>query len=151
MVFSSVSFLFFFLPLVLTLYFAVPFKYKNTILLIFSLLFYAWGEPRYIVLMIISILMNYGFGIWIDQTENHAKKRTTILSLAIVVNIGLLGFFKYANFFVDVVNQALQTNIHVTHVPLPLGISFYTFHALSYLIDVYRKTERAQRKLFNLS
>ncbi|MDF2683014.1 MAG: peptidoglycan O-acetyltransferase [Brevibacillus sp.] len=151
MVFSSISFLFFFLPLVLTLYFAVPFKYKNTILFIFSLIFYAWGEPRYIVLMILSILMNYGFGIWIDQVENHAKKRATILSLAIVVNIGLLGFFKYANFFVEVVNQALQTDIHVTPVPLPLGISFYTFHALSYLIDVYRKTERAQRNLFNLS
>ncbi|USG64614.1 MBOAT family protein [Brevibacillus ruminantium] len=151
MVFSSVSFLFFFLPLVFAFYFAVPFAYKNSILLIFSLLFYAWGEPRYIVLMILSIILNYGFGIWIDQAENHRKKRTAILTLAIAVNIGLLGFFKYANFLVDVVNQVLQTDFYVTPVPLPLGISFYTFHALSYVIDVYRKTEKAQRNLFNLS
>ena len=151
MVFSSISFLFFFLPLVFAFYFAVPFRYKNAVLLIFSLLFYAWGEPRYIVLMIVSIIMNYGFGIWIDRANEHLKKKKTVLTLAIFANIGLLGFFKYANFFVDVVNQALQTNIHVTPVPLPLGISFYTFHALSYLIDVYRKVEKAQRNLFNLS
>ncbi|MET3291085.1 UNVERIFIED_CONTAM: alginate O-acetyltransferase complex protein AlgI [Brevibacillus sp. OAP136] len=151
MVFSSVSFLFFFLPLVLACYFAVPFRFKNTILLIFSLLFYAWGEPRYVVLMVLSILMNYGFGRWIDQAEHPEKKRPAILTFAIIVNIGLLSFFKYANFFTDVVNQALQTNFHVALVPLPLGISFYTFHALSYLIDVYRKVEKAQRNLFNLA
>lgn len=151
MVFSSVIFLFFFLPLVLALYFSVPFKYKNTILLIFSLVFYAWGEPRYVVLMILSIIMNYGFGIWIDKTDDHDKKRKSLLTLAIVVNVGLLGVFKYADFFVDLVNSALQTNVQLANVPLPLGISFYTFHALSYLIDVYRKRERAQRNLFSLS
>lgn len=151
MVFSSVLFLFFFLPLVLTLYFSVPFKYKNTILLIFSLVFYAWGEPRYVVLMILSILMNYGYGIWIDKTQHREKKKVSILTLAIVMNIGLLGFFKYANFFVDVMNSVLQTNLHLKPVPLPIGISFYTFHALSYLIDVYRKKEKAQRNLFRLS
>ncbi|BBI34015.1 MBOAT family O-acyltransferase [Cohnella abietis] len=151
MVFSSVIFLFFFLPLVLTLYFAVPFKWKNAILLTFSLVFYAWGEPRYVVLMLLSIIMNYGYGIWIDKTENNEKKRVSILTLAIVVNIGLLGFFKYANFFVDAMNSVLQTNFHLEPVPLPIGISFYTFHALSYLIDVYRKREKAQRNLFSLS
>lgn len=117
----------------------------------FSLLFYAWGEPRYIVLMLLSIVMNYGFGIWIDRADKQQKKRTAALTLAIVINIALLGFFKYANFFVDVANQVLQTNMQMTSVPLPLGISFYTFHALSYLIDVYRKVEKAQRNLFNLS
>ncbi|MGG1445283.1 MBOAT family O-acyltransferase [Brevibacillus laterosporus] len=151
MVFSSVIFLFFFLPLVLMLYFTVPFKLKNTILLLFSLVFYAWGEPRYVVLMILSILINYGYGIWIDKSGNHEKKRVWILTFAIVVNIGLLGYFKYANFFVDVINAALQTNLHLDPVPLPIGISFYTFHALSYLIDIYRKKERAQRNLFSLS
>lgn len=151
MVFSSVIFLFFFLPLVLTLYFSVPFKFKNTILLIFSLVFYAWGEPRYVVLMLLSILINYGYGIWIDTTENNEKKRVSILTFAIIVNIGILGFFKYANFFVDIMNAALQTNFHLKSIPLPIGISFYTFHALSYLIDVYRKREKAQRNLFSLA
>ncbi|MFC4779257.1 MBOAT family O-acyltransferase [Paenibacillus sp. GCM10023252] len=151
MVFSSVIFLFFFLPLVLTLYFAVPFKYKNTILLIFSLVFYAWGEPRYVILMLLSIIMNYGYGIWIDRTDTHPNQRVAILTFAIVVNIGLLGFFKYANFLVDAINSALHTSFHLNPVPLPIGISFYTFHALSYLIDVYRKKEKAQRNLFSLS
>ncbi|QTH43127.1 MBOAT family protein [Cohnella sp. LGH] len=152
MVFSSILFLFCFLPLVLALYFAVPSKYKNTLLLIFSLIFYAWGEPRYVVLMLLSILLNYGFGIGIDNAgDNRGKKRVAILTMAIVVNIGLLGFFKYANFFVDLLNSALQTNIHLQPVPLLLGISFYTFHVLSYLIDVYRKKEQAQRNLFDLA
>lgn len=111
MVFSSVIFLFFFLPLVLTLYFAVPFKFKNIILLIFSLVFYAWGEPRYVALMIVSILINYGYGIWIDRVEHNEKKRIYILTFAIVVNIGLLGFFKYANFVVDVINSSLHTDM----------------------------------------
>ena len=151
MVFSSVIFLFFFLPLVLALYFVVPFKFKNMILLLFSLVFYAWGEPRYVLLMIISILINYGYGIWIDRAEQNEKKRVSILTFAIVVNIGLLGFFKYANFVVDSINSVLHTSLQLQHVPLPIGISFYTFHALSYLIDVYRKKENAQRNLFKLS
>ncbi|WP_372635463.1 MBOAT family protein [Cohnella sp.] len=150
MVFSSVSFIFFFLPLVLALYFAVPFKLKNTILLLFSLVFYAWGEPRYVLLMIVSILLNYGYGIWLDRSQRD-KNKAFVLSFAIVMNIGLLGFFKYANFTVDFVNSALKTNLELQPIPLPIGISFYTFHALSYLIDVYRKKEEAQRNLFKLS
>ncbi|MFC4304004.1 MBOAT family O-acyltransferase [Cohnella boryungensis] len=151
MVFSSVLFLFCFLPLVLALYFAVPFKCKNAILLIFSLIFYAWGEPRYVALMIVSILMNYGYGIWIDQAKNREKKRSAILTFAIIANLGLLGFYKYANFLVDFLNSALHTDLYLKPVPLPIGISFYTFHALSYLIDVYRRKEQAQRNLFSLS
>lgn len=151
MVFSSVIFLFLFLPFVLILHFTVPFKFKNIILLIFSLIFYAWGEPRYVFLMILSILINYGYGIWIDRTGNSDKKRVYILASAITVNIGLLGFFKYANFAVDVVNSALHTNFHLQAIPLPIGISFYTFHALSYLIDIYRRQEQGQRNLFKLS
>ncbi|MFB9274477.1 MBOAT family O-acyltransferase [Cohnella cellulosilytica] len=151
MVFSSVGFLFFFLPLVLALYFAVPFKYKNIILLLFSLVFYAWGEPRYVLLMIASILVNYGYGIWIDRARRNEKKKKLILASAILVNIGLLGFFKYANFIADIVNSVFNTSLELRPIPLPIGISFYTFHALSYLIDVYRKTEKAQRNLFKLS
>lgn len=151
MVFSSVIFLFFFLPLVLTLYFSVPFKFKNAILLVFSLVFYAWGEPRYVLLMIFSILINYGFGIWIDQENSPHKKKASILTLAIVINVGLLGFFKYVNFFVDIMNATLHTNLQLDPIPLPMGISFYTFHAISYLVDVYRKVEKAQRNVFRLS
>lgn len=151
MVFSSVGFLFFFLPLVLASYFVVPFKYKNAVLLLFSLIFYAWGEPRYILLMILSILANYGYGIRIEAAGRRQGRRRLVLTSAIVVNLGLLGFYKYANFFVDIVNAALHTDFHPDPVPLPVGISFYTFHALSYLIDVYRRTEAAQRNLFRLS
>lgn len=101
--------------------------------------------------MILSIIMNYGYGLWSDKTENNEKKRGMLLTSAIVVNIALLGFFKYANFFVSVMNTALQTNLHLQPIPLPIGISFYTFHTLSYLINIYRKREKAQRNLFSLS
>lgn len=151
MVFSSVIFLFFFLPIVLALYFTVPFKFKNMILLIFSLVFYAWGEPIYVLLMIVSILTNYGYGIWLDRAEQNEKKKVFILTFAIVVNVGLLGFFKYANFITDMINTVLNTSLQLYQIPLPIGISFYTFHALSYLMDVYRKKEKAQRNLFKLS
>ncbi|MFC3798988.1 MBOAT family O-acyltransferase [Cohnella sp. GCM10012308] len=151
MVFSSVGFLFFFLPLVLASYFIVPFKYKNAVLLLFSLIFYAWGEPQYILLMIVSILLNYGYGIWIETAGSRYGGRKLVLASAIVVNLSLLGFYKYANFVVDVVNTTLHTNLQLEPVPLPVGISFYTFHALSYLIDVYRRKEEAQRNLFRLS
>lgn len=151
LVFSSIIFIFFFLPLVIGLYFAVPFKFKNIILLIFSLLFYAWGEPRYVFLMILSILINYGYGIWIDKTNHNEMKKKYILAFAIVVNIGLLAFFKYANFFVDITNSVFQTEFQLQQIPLPIGISFYTFHAISYLVDVYRKIESAQRNIYKLS
>lgn len=150
MVFSSVAFLFFFLPLVLALYYSVPFKYKNSVLLIFSLIFYAWGEPTYVILMIVSIILNYGYGIWIEKADSQGKKKA-VLTSAIVVNIGLLGFFKYANFLVDAANSVFQTDFHMQPIPLPIGISFYTFHALSYLIDIYRKKEMAQKNLYRLA
>jgi len=101
--------------------------------------------------MIVSILINYGYGIWLDRSEHNKNKKIRILTFAIVVNIGLLGFFKYANFAVDIINSVLQTNLRLAEIPLPIGISFYTFHALSYLIDVYRKKEKAQRNLFKLA
>jgi len=121
------------------------------ILLLFSLVFYAWGEPRYVGLMIISILINYGYGIWMDRAGLSDRKRVSILTFAIVVNIALLGFFKYANFVVDMANSVFHTSLQLQPIPLPIGISFYTFHALSYLIDVYRRKEEAQRNLFKLS
>jgi len=151
LVFSNLVFLYVFFPIVLILYFCAPRFLKNSVLLIASLFFYAWGEPTYVFLMLFSILINYGYGIWIESSHHKPTRKLVILWFAIVINIALLGYFKYANFFVDLINSTLHTNIHLEPIPLPIGISFYTFHALSYLIDVYRKTENAQRNLFNLA
>lgn len=147
MVFSSVVFLFFFLPFVFLCYFLVPFRFKNLILLLFSLLFYAWGEPTYLFLMIFSILANYLFGILIEWST----RKKTVLTFSILLNIGILCYFKYTIFFIGVLNGVLHTYATPKPISLPIGISFYTFHALSYLIDVYRKKERAQKNLFDLS
>lgn len=150
MVFSSAIFLFFFFPLVFFFYFLVPFRWKNTILLLFSLLFYAWGEPKYIVLMIFSILLNYFFGIGLDHAGSLFRKKL-VLTLSIVINLAILCYFKYTIFFIGIFNSIFHAHLTVTPIPLPVGISFYTFHALSYLVDVYRKKERAQKNLFDLS
>ena len=151
MVFSSLVFLFIFLPIVLLTYFIVPKTVKNFILLIASLFFYAWGEPVYLFLMMFSILLNYLFGLWIQKNKDKATSKKVILTMAIIVNIGLLGYYKYAFFIVGIINGLLHTHIQFEPLPLPLGISFYTFHALSYLIDVYRQKEDAQKNLFNLA
>lgn len=150
MVFSSPIFLFFFLPISLLCYFFSPWKIKNVVLLLFSLLFYAWGEPVYVFLMLFSILMNYFYGIFIDQYSDSTKKKKAILWLAIVSNVLLLGYYKYANFFVDLWNQLFNTSYTLEPIPLPLGISFYTFHAMSYVIDVYRN-RNSQKNLFDLA
>ena len=138
MVFSSIPFLFFFFPLFLILYYIVPFKIKNYILLIFSLVFYAWGEPVYIFLMIFSSFINYLAGLLIDKFDNK-KKRKLILVISIIINILILGFFKYADFFIEIVNGIIGINIDKLELGLPIGISFFTFQAMSYVVDVYRK------------
>ncbi len=143
MVFSSPIFLFLFLPVVLTGYFFMPgLRLKNCWLLGFSLLFYAWGEPIFIFLALISTLMNYYLGRWVDRTEDPARRKHAV-ALAVTLNIGLLAFFKYANFAADNLNALLaRLNIHPPAMPrilLPIGISFFTFHALSYVMDIYRR------------
>ena len=138
MVFSSIPFLFFFFPLFLILYYIVSFKIKNYILLIFSLVFYAWGEPVYIFLMIFSSFINYLAGLLIDKFDNK-KKRKLILVISIIINILILGFFKYADFFIEIVNGIIGINIDKLELGLPIGISFFTFQAMSYVVDVYRK------------
>ena len=143
MVFSSPIFLFLFLPVVLTGYFFMPgLRLKNLWLLGFSLLFYAWGEPIFIFLALISTLMNYYLGRWVDHTEAPARRKL-VVGLAITLNIGLLAFFKYANFAADNLNALLaRINLHPPAMPrilLPIGISFFTFHALSYVMDIYRR------------
>ena len=149
MVFSSPIFLFLFLPVVLTGYFFMPgLRTKNFWLLGFSLLFYAWGEPIFIFLALISTLMNYFLGRWVDQTDDPARRKF-VVGLAVTLNIGLLAFFKYANFAADNLNLLLaRLNVHPLIMPrilLPIGISFFTFHALSYVMDVYRRKQSAAK------
>jgi alginate O-acetyltransferase complex protein AlgI len=151
MVFSNLVFIFAFLPIVLFFYYIAKNELKNIVLLVASLIFYAWGEPEYILLMLFSIVINYGYGIWIEESHTHTKRKLAILWFAIVINITLLGYFKYSIFFVELYNSLFNTHFILDPVPLPIGISFYTFHAISYLLDVYRQKEKAQRNLFDLS
>ena len=148
MLFSSISFLYYFLPCVLVLYFLVPRHFKNVILLITSLFFYAWGEPRLVLFMLITIAIGYVLGILIEKDAEHKK---LYLILAIVSFIGALAYFKYANFFVDNFNQVTGLSIPLVRVALPIGISFYTFQILSYNIDVYRGEVKAQRNPIDLA
>lgn len=150
MVFSSLLFLYVFLPIVIILYFISPKVLKNTILLIASLLFYAWGEPKYVVLMLISIFINYVFGIVMDKADQKSK-RLTLLWITVFLNLAILGYYKYAGFFIDIFSDITGQEIEWEAVPLPIGISFYTFQAISYIIDVYRKEVPAQRSLIDLS
>ncbi len=153
MLFSSQVFLWFFLPLVLLLYFVLPgLKVKNTILLIFSLFFYAWGEPRYIVLMLCSICMNYVFGLAIEKAGENKKLRIFLLVLCSAANLCLLGYFKYFNFFLQIANRLLGGEVLAyKNIALPIGISFYTFQAMSYVVDVWRGENKAQKSLWNLA
>ena len=147
MVFSSLVFLFLFLPLSVLFYFIAPgLKAKNAILLVFSLVFYAWGEPVYIFLMIFSILMNYALGRLMEE-EPDKKKRTLIFAVA--VNLLVLGFYKYYGFLLTSLNDWWGTNFYVHKIPLPIGISFYTFQAMSYIIDLYRGKFKAQQSLLD--
>ncbi len=140
MVFSSITFLFYFLAAVLLIYYIVPQRAKNPVLFAASLIFYAWGEPVYILLMLFSIAFNFASGIFIEKTE-HKKLALTV---NIIVNLGLLVFFKYTAFLLSLVGIDIAFNI-----ALPIGISFYTFQALSYTVDVYRKNAPVQHSFIN--
>ena len=147
MVFASPIFVFLFLPVVLAVYFLARAPLRNGILLIGSLFFYAWGEPRLLAVMIASICANYAFGLALGRSE---KRSGLVLAAATVFNLGLLGTFKYRDFFVANLNL-LGFDLELRHLALPLGISFYTFHSLSYLIDIYRKRCEAQKSFFSLA
>lgn len=149
MVFSSLTFLCIFLPVVLALYYLLPtLRIRNILLIAVSLLFYAYGEPVYVLLMIASIIINYIFGRLLG-TENK-KKRQWILAIAVVINIGLLVVFKYLDMMVQTVNQLSGSEIPLVGLALPIGISFFTFQALSYVIDVYRREVEPQKNLWNM-
>ncbi len=145
MVFSSMLFLFLFLPAVLAVYYGAPRRMKNLVLFLTSIVFYAWGEPVYIFLMLFSTLADYAFGLLLDRPHASPAARKRIVALSMAVNLAVLGFFKYADFLIVNVNAALGTQIPLTELPLPIGISFYTFQSMSYIIDVYRGQVKVQR------
>lgn len=151
MLFSSTVFIFYFLPIVLLLYFMSPKKWRNYVLLIASLIFYAWGGLLYFPLLIFSIVLNYICGLFIDRYGENSVKKKRVLIISIVLNILFLGIFKYTNFIVDNLNALFHTSIFVVRISLPIGISFYTFQAMSYVIDVYRKDGKVQKNIFNLA
>ena len=149
MVFSSTIFLCIYLPLVLLGYYICPKKGRNLFLLIVSLVFYAWGEPKYVFLMIFSILVNYVFGRLMDKNRGNGKRLKLMLVLSVVIDLGLLGFFKYTDFIISNVNAIFSTGFDLLNIALPIGISFYTFQAMSYTIDVYRDDVKVQKKLID--
>ena len=151
MLFSGIPFLFYFLPAVLILYFLVPWALKNAVLLIFSLIFYAWGEPKYVFLMISTICLFYVCGLVIGKAHKAQKLglKKLFLVLSIVISLGLLAIFKYADFFIDSVNAVAGSQIPLLKLALPIGISFYTFQCLSYTIDVYRGDAAPQKNIIS--
>ena len=151
MLFSSIVFLFSFLPAVMILYYLLPVRFRNVILLLASLVFYAWGEPVYLFLMLLSILFNYFSGLDIARNlqDKRAAKRSLVFNL--IINLAVLGFFKYEGFVLDTLNGILPVHISYHALPLPIGISFYTFQILSYIIDVYRGNVKVQTNLSNFA
>ncbi|MCI7100074.1 MAG: MBOAT family protein [Lachnospiraceae bacterium] len=149
MVFSSLYFLFSFLPLVLCSYYLMPERIKNVILLLASIFFYAWGEPVYVVLMLFSAAFNYVVGLDLDRTQGNEKK--ILLFFAVSVNLLILGFFKYSGFCIEIINSIFGLSLTCRELALPIGISFYTFQSLSYIADVYRGKVEAQRNLLKFA
>lgn len=149
MLFSSISFLYYFLPIVILIYFSVPYKFKNFVLFLSSLAFYAWGEPKYVFLMIGTIFVNYILGLLIEKFEGRIWSKIFLI-VAVTVSLGTLGIFKYADFFIENFNAVTGLSFEVLNIALPIGISFYTFQILSYVIDVYRKRVPAQKNVLTL-
>lgn len=150
MLFSSVVFLFYFLPATLILYYGFKFnrKIQNFILLISSLFFYAWGEPKFVLIMIISIILNYIFGLLVDKYREEKVKVKIILVLMSIFNIGMLFIFKYLAFAIRNISELTGKNLFIPHIALPIGISFFTFQAMSYVVDIYRKKGEVQKNPF---
>jgi len=155
MVFSSTIFLFLFLPITLLVYLVVGRRIRNLVLLAASLAFYAWGENIYVLLMLCSILINYVFGLLIDRAQKGGSSGKGALVCAVAANLGLLCFFKYANFIVANLNAVLiklqLDPVTLQEVHLPIGISFFTFQALSYVIDLYRRESQVQKNPINIA
>ena len=151
MVFSKPIFLFGFLPIVLLLYYIAPRKFKNFVLLFMSLIFYAWGEPKLLLLMVFTIFVDYTAGLLINKYSNKPVTSKIIFVATLVINLALLGIFKYANFVIDSINSVVGGKFDLLEISLPIGISFYTFQALSYVIDVYKKVVPVEKNLLNFT
>lgn len=149
MLFSSIPFLYYFLPLVLAVYFLTPARFRNAVLLLASLIFYAWGEPKYVLLMLASILSGYGFGLLLERYRGQ-KGAKLVCGLSVAVSLSFLLYFKYADFFLENFNAATGLGVPLLRIALPIGISFYTFQIISYTVDVYRG-EPAQKNLIHLA
>lgn len=149
MVFSSILFIFRFLPIAMGIYFLTPKKLKNLSLLILSLIFYSWGEPRYFLLMIASIFVDYFISINIEKNNKNKKIKILLLAISIIFNVGILFFFKYINFFIENINSIFNMSLNNLKITLPLGISFYTFQTMSYTIDVFLGKVKAEKNIIN--
>ena len=148
MYFSSLIFLFVFLPVVLAVYYILPKSFRNAFLLLANLVFYGWGEPVFILIMLVSIVTNYIFGLLIEKHRDNKKRAKTFLVLSLIISLGLLGVFKYTGFISDMLRQLPPfSSLPKINLPLPIGISFYTFQTLSYTVDVYRRETKAQRNI----
>ena len=151
MVFSSLTFLFVFLPIVLLIYYISPRPLKNFVILLFSLIFYAWGEPKFIFLIILSILINYIGALQIVKNSSDTEKRKFIFITLLLIDISILFFFKYYGFIISSIGSLFGIDLVIRDIPLPLGISFYTFQQISYIIDVYTKKTKVQKNLINFA
>lgn len=147
MVFSSLLFLFLYLPAVILIYYITPYRYRNLFLFVVNLIFYGWGEPVFVLLMLFSTLVDYTHGYFIDKYRENKKIAKRFLVSAVVINLGLLGFFKYTGFLTETLNVLPFLNIEPIEIPLPIGISFYTFQTMSYSIDVYRGDAPVQKNI----
>ncbi len=151
MVFSSLLFLFLFLPVTILIYSISPMRIRNGILLVASLIFYAWGEPVYIFIMIFSTVFDYANGILIERYRHRKAIARGVLIVSMIGSLGILGFFKYAAFVFDNINSLFNLHLQAADLPLPVGISFYTFQTMSYIIDVYRRKVPVQKNLVSFS
>lgn len=151
MIFSSIPFLFYFLPITVVLYFVLPKSLRNLELLLASLVFYAWGEPKYVLLMAGSIIVSYIFSLFIGRCEKRCKKAKLLLFIAVALNVLALGVFKYTDFVLAGINSILSLDITLPGIALPVGISFYTFQSLSYCVDVYRGDVPPQKNIINFA
>lgn len=151
MVFSEPVFMFLFLPITLLIYYAVPFRYKNAVLFLTGLLFYSWGEPVYVFIMILSTLIDYFAGRVMAEFDDNERIRKLALLISVVMNLSLLGIFKYSGFFIDSVNSIFGASLYNPNLPLPIGISFFTFQSMSYTIDLYRRNITVQKSFVKFS
>ena len=145
MIFSSILFIYYFLPILLIVYFIIPSKYKNLVLLLFSLIFYFLGEPKYIIVLLLSCIINYLLSKQIEK-EKHSK---LYLIISLIYNIGQLLIFKYTDFFINNTNSIFNTNIPLMHIIMPIGISFFTFQIIGYIVDVYNKKHKSAKNIIN--